>query len=169
MKPKVRALLNKYKWFWWGNAAGPYGVTGISDTAAFKSGVFMAIESKYEGGGHRLSARQIGYLNSISMEQGFAFVVNQHNLGHLEVFLKNFGLATAMVQQGKKVGPDRGGPMLDAIKALTDYPVSVEAYAKEKERNRAEVEDELGDDRPIRNGDSGDAGPAVLGSDEQGG
>lgn len=168
VKPKVRSLLNKYKWFWWGNAAGPYGVTGISDTSAFKAGVFMAIESKYEGGGHTLSARQIGFLNSISMEQGFAFVVNQNNLGHLETFLRNFGLAAAMVQRGKKVGPDKGGPMLEAIKALTDYPISVEAYAQEKVRLRNENDDEgvalhgPGDPNP---GDPGLGGDVESGDD----
>lgn len=169
VKPKVRALLNKYDWYWWANAAGPYGKTGLADTHAFKAGVFIAVESKWEGGGHKLSARQIGHLNSISAEAGFAFAVNQHNLPQLEIFLKNFAIAAAMVQKGEQVGSDKGGPMLDAIRALTDYPVSVEAYAQEKERKRAEVEDELDNHNPVHNSHSGDAGGPVLGSDEQGG
>lgn len=137
VKPKVRALLTKYQWFWWGNSSG-FGKTGISDTCAFKAGVFLAVESKF--GYNKATARQIGFLVSINTESGFAFVVNEKNIDQLEVFLKHFGEAAAMVQQGKKPGAETGGPLIDAIRALTDYPKTVEEFAEQQAAKRAKGE-----------------------------
>lgn len=126
VKPVVRRLLDKYHWFWWGHPASMFGKSGISDTLAIHNGVFLAIESKF--GGKKATAKQIGYLNSVTAEGGFGLVVNEKLLGELETFLDHFSRSTDIIAAQKKIGPEVGAPMLDALRALTAYPKSMEEY-----------------------------------------
>lgn len=134
VKPQVRDLLDKYEWFWWGHTASVFGKSGIADTMAFKTGIFMVVESKYDKS--KPNARQVGFLNSVRAEQGFAFVVNENTLDQFEVFLQNFAMAVALVQKGEQPPVEVGGPLLEAIRIMTDYPVSVEEFAAQKQEKR---------------------------------
>lgn len=158
VKPKVRKLLDRYGWFWWAQDAGPFGTNGKSDTAALKAGVFMAIESKFGNG--RATALQIGYLNSVAMEDGFAFIVNEQTLPQLEIFLKHFGQATDFVRKSKGKTPDAeiGGPLLDALKVLTDYPHDMNEYARRKAA-RKKLAAEEPEPEPEPEKENTDAGP----------
>jgi hypothetical protein len=135
VKPKVRKLFDKYGWFWWANEANGFGRSGKSDTCAFKNGVLIAAESKF--GTNGATALQIGFLNSICMESGFGVVVNEKNIGALEIFLKSFDHSASLVARGEKVGADVGGPMLDALKLLQDYPRDMHEFVAQK-RKRTE-------------------------------
>ena len=135
VKPKVRKMLDKYGWFWWANEANGFGRSGKSDTCAIKNGVFLAIESKF--GDNRATALQIGFLNSICVEGGFGLTVSEKTLPALDKFLGNFDRSTSLVARGEKVGADVGGPMLDALKLLQDYPRDMHEFAAQKrERTR---------------------------------
>lgn len=151
VKPEVREKLTRHGWFWWGHPSGfGFGKNGVSDTIAYKAGVLMVIESKFNVA--KPKALQIGFLNSIRAEGGFAFVVNEHNLFALEAFLENFHHSALAVQQGGKPSVEQGATMLDAIKLLTDYPTSIEAFAEEKEKKR----------RGKKNSDEIDPGPQPI-------
>ena len=78
VKAKVKKLLDQYKWFWFMPPANAYGRSGIADILALKAGVFLAIETKF--GSNKPTALQIGFLNSITAESGYGFVVNDQNL-----------------------------------------------------------------------------------------
>ena len=128
VKPKVRAILDRWGWFWWANPGSPFGKSGISDTCAIKSGVFLAIESKF--GSNTATALQIGFLNSINMENGFGLVVNEKTLVDLDIFLGMFDAATKLAGDDKVAPADIGGPMLDALKRLQDYPHDLDEFAR---------------------------------------
>jgi hypothetical protein len=138
VKPVVRRLLTKYGWFWWGHSAGVFGKSGISDTLALHTGVFLAIESKF--GRRRATAQQIGYLNSITAENGFGLVVNDKLLDQLEIFLDHFNRSTQTISEQKRIGADVGAPMLDALKALTAYPKTMEDYVASRHGLADEVD-----------------------------
>ena len=128
VKPKVRKLLDAYDWFWWNGKADAFGKSGISDILAVCPGVFMVVECKSIYTSHGKAgptAPQLGFLNTIKSCKHFAFVVNEANLWAFEQFLEMFKAANAYAAQGLKAPVEVGGPLLDAIKALTDYPEMV--------------------------------------------
>jgi hypothetical protein len=116
VKKKVKALLDKFGWFWWCPPANAYGRSGISDFHALKNGVFLAIETKF--GSNKPTAMQLGFLNSINAESAFAFVVNETNLDWLEAFLEDFGAQAELVAGEGKMANDAGARLVDAIRAL---------------------------------------------------
>ena len=118
VKDDVKALLDKWGWFWWMVPANGYGRAGISDFHALKDGVFMAIETKF--GSNKPTAPQIGFLNSIRQETGFAFVVSDRNITWLAAFLESFALSTDAQRRGEKVADEHGARMLDAIAELSN-------------------------------------------------
>ena len=128
VKPKVRAILDRWGWFWWANPGSPFGKSGISDTCAIKAGVMLCVESKF--GSNKATALQIGFLNSINMENGFGLVVNEKTLVDLDIFLGMFDAATKLAGDGKVAPADIGGPMLDALKRLQDYPRDLDEFAR---------------------------------------
>lgn len=148
VKPKVRKIFDKYGWFWWANEANGFGRSGKSDTCALKNGVFIAAESKF--GENRATALQIGFLNSVNMEHGFGLVVNETNLHAFDTFLSCFEKSASLVGQGHTVGAEIGGPMLDALKLLQDYPRDMNEFAAQKRertrRAKASLAGETSDD-----------------------
>jgi Holliday junction resolvase len=138
VKPKVRRLLTKYGWFWWGNPRfGPAGKSGVADICGIKDHVFLAVETKFGEGAP--TALQIGFLNSVTMEGGFGFKVDETNIDALETFLKHFQAAVNIVAAKHMPPPEIGGPLLDALKALTDYPKDLQEYAAQKEARRRRI------------------------------
>lgn len=137
VKRKVRTILTKWDWFWWGNAASQFSRSGISDISAVKTGIFMVIETKFNLANP--SQTQIGFLNSVAMNDGFAFVVNEKNVHWLEVFCARMAEATRKAAHGKVASADIGGPLLDAIKALTDFPRDIAEAMRYRERTMADL------------------------------
>lgn len=118
VKRAVKALLDKYDWFWFMPPANGYGSSGISDFIAVWSGTFMAIETKF--GSNKPTPLQIGFLNSIRAADGFAFVVNDKNIEWFEAFLDSFALATQNQRKSLEVPAEHGARMLNAIKELSN-------------------------------------------------
>jgi hypothetical protein len=114
----VKALLSKYEWFWFMPPANGYGKSGISDFIAVRHGSFLAIETKF--GSNKPTAMQIGFLNSIRANDGFAFVVNDKNLDWLEAFLESFEVSTQCVSKQMEVPPEHGARMLNALAELSN-------------------------------------------------
>jgi hypothetical protein len=119
VKAKVKKLLDHHKWFWFMPPSNAYGKSGISDLIALKAGVFLAIETKF--GSNKPTALQIGFLNSIRMEDGFGFVVNDKNWPWLAAFLESFAVAAEAQGQKKEVPEEHGARMINAIRELTAY------------------------------------------------
>ena len=121
VKKKVKALFDKWSWFWWCPPANGYGASGISDFHALKHHVFMVVETKF--GSNKPTALQKGFLNTIQSEGcgGYAFVVNDKNWPFLEGFLESFEIATQCQSRNEEVPAEHGARMLNAIKVLTDY------------------------------------------------
>lgn len=119
VKKKVKAILDKYHYFWFSPPASAYGKSGISDILAIAKGVFLAIETKF--GYNKPTALQIGFLNSIRAEDGYGFVVNERNIEFLEQFLESFEIAAAAQSRREEVPQEHGARMLNAIYMLTRY------------------------------------------------
>ncbi len=117
VKREVKKLLDQHDWFFWMPPANGFGKAGISDFNALKHGVFLAVETKF--GSNKPSPMQVGYLNSIRAEQGFAFVVNERNLAWLGIWLAAFARATEAASKQQMPTPEDGAAMLDAIRAMT--------------------------------------------------
>lgn len=118
VKKKVKALLNKHGWFWWMPPANGYGKAGTSDFHALRSGVFLAVETKF--GSNKPTALQRAFLESIKAEQALAFIVDDGNIGHFEAWLDAFDRATAAIGRDEKVVPEDGSIMMNAIAAMTE-------------------------------------------------
>lgn len=118
VKREVKKLLDEHKFFWWMTPANGFGVSGVSDILAFKSGVLIAIETKF--GSRKTTAQQRGFLNSIQAENGFAFVVNEKNLDWFAGFLRVFDATVVEQAKGNKPSPEQGAYLLNAIKAMTE-------------------------------------------------
>jgi hypothetical protein len=118
VKDDAKAILSKYEWFWFMPPSNAYGKSGISDFIALKAGTFLAIETKF--GSNKPTAQQVGFLNSIRANDGFAFVVNEKNLTWLDHFLESFDIATAAASMKEPVPPEHGARMLDCIRELSN-------------------------------------------------
>lgn len=118
VKKKVKVILSKFGWFWWMPPANGYGKAGISDFGAVKKGTFMVIETKF--GPKRPTPLQIGFMNSIRAEDGFAFVINDRNIDWLEAFLESFDVAVVAQSRGEEVPAEHGARMLNALAELSN-------------------------------------------------
>lgn len=123
VKRKVKALLEKFDWFYWMPPANAYGKSGISDFNAVRRGVFMAIETKF--GSNKPTAMQIGFLNSVRAEDCFGFVVSDRTIPWLEAFLESFELSTVAAIKGEKVVEEHGSRMMNAIYELSNKLLDV--------------------------------------------
>lgn len=119
VKKAAKKLLDKHSWFWWMPPASAYGKAGTSDIICLKQGMFMAIETKF--GSNKPTALQVGFLNSVRAEDGFAFVVNEKNVEWLEAFLGALDRSIAAQSRKEDVAPEDGAMMLNAIDALSKF------------------------------------------------
>lgn len=119
VKKRVKAIFDKHGYFWWSPPANAYGKSGISDIHGIKAGVFIVVETKF--GGNKATANQIGFLNSISAEAGYAFVVDETTVDYFDQFLESFAIATEAQSRGEEVPAEHGSRMLNAIYMLTRY------------------------------------------------
>ncbi len=119
VKKQVKKLLDQYNYFWFMPPSNAYGKAGISDIIALGQGVFLAIETKF--GSNKPTALQIGFLNSIRAEKGFAFVVNDKNIDWLEAWLAAFKRGADAISKQQMPADEDGAMMINAIRELTDY------------------------------------------------
>jgi hypothetical protein len=119
VKPQVRKLLDAYGWKWWQGGASVFGKSGISDTLAIKDGYFLAIESKY--GANKATHLQVGYLNDIGLEGGFAVVVNEENLDALDIVLLRLGYYAAARREGQDLDAGTDKVLIQAIQRLQGF------------------------------------------------
>ena len=117
VKASVRKLLEKHKYFWWMPPANGYGKVGISDFNALRSGVFLAVETKF--GGNKPTPAQRAYLESVTAEGGFGFVVDEKRIDAFTTWLEAFDRARDASVRKEKVAAEDGAAMLDAIRAMT--------------------------------------------------
>lgn len=118
VKREVKRLLDAHEWFWWCPPANAYGKSGIADFHMIRGGVFIAIETKF--GTNKPTAPQVGFLQSIQAESGFAFVVSDRNMEWFSQWLAAFDRAAKSVEQKAPVDDVDGAIMLNAIRALTE-------------------------------------------------
>lgn len=118
VKKKVKAILDKHQWFWCMPPANAYGKTGISDFLCWRRGAAMVIETKF--GSNKPTAMQIGFLNSIRAEDGFAFVVSDRNIDWFEAFMESFDIAVVAQSKKQEVPPEHGARMLNALAELSN-------------------------------------------------
>jgi len=117
VKKQVKKLLNQHNYFWWMPSANGFGTTGVSDFLAFRGGVLLAIETKFDT--NKPTTMQRAFLNSIRAETGFAFVVNEKRVTTLESFLGAFDRASKAASGGAKATPEDGAIMFNAIAEMT--------------------------------------------------
>lgn len=118
VKQRVKKLLDQHNYFWFMPPANGYGKAGISDILALRGGIFLAIETKF--GTNKPSPLQIGFLNSIGAEQGFAFVVSDRNISFFENWLTAFDKAVEAKMKNEELDPAYGAMMFNALKVLTE-------------------------------------------------
>ena len=121
VKDDVKAILDKHGWFWFMPPANAYGKSGISDFIAIRGPdqtIFMAIETKF--GTNKPTAMQIGFLNSVRAEGGFAFVVSDRNIKWFAAFMEAFDQSAMLVGAGEKVSEELGTEMMNAIFELSN-------------------------------------------------
>lgn len=118
VKKGVKAILDKHGWFWFMPPANGYGKSGISDIIAMRHGTFMAIETKF--GTNKPTPMQIGFLNSVRQEDGFAFVISDRNIDWFGAFMESFDAAVVEQSHGREVPPEHGARMLNAIAELSN-------------------------------------------------
>lgn len=118
VKKKVKALLDRHEWFWCMPPANAYGKSGISDFLVWRRGAFMAIETKF--GSNKPTAPQVGFLNSIRAEDGFAFVVSDRNIDWFQAFLESFDIAVVAQSKKEDVPAEHGARMVNAIAELSN-------------------------------------------------
>jgi hypothetical protein len=122
VKKEVKRLLETHGWFWWMPPANGFGRVGISDINALRDGVFLAVEAKF--GYNKPTPQQRAFLQSITSQSAFGFVVNEKTVGSLQVWLEAFDRARDCASQGTKVLDDDGAAMLNAIAVMTEMLVS---------------------------------------------
>ena len=136
VKPKVRKLLTKHGWFWWGSTANGFGQTGIADICAIKDGMFMAVETKF--GRNDPTPMQMAFIYSVRAGNHFGFIVRETTVDAFATFLEYLDRSIAVAAKGKIPDATIGGPMLDAIKAMSDTEVLNLARFKREAQRAAE-------------------------------
>jgi|688.fasta_scaffold2096265_1 hypothetical protein len=117
VKKHVKELLTTHKYFWWMPPANGFGKVGVSDFNALRSGVFLAVETKFAS--NKPTPQQKAYLQSIIMEDGFGFVVSEKTLSVFQQWLEAFDRAAQATADKKPVANEDGALMLDCIAKLT--------------------------------------------------
>ena len=116
VKKATKKLFDKHGWFWWMTPANGFGSSGVSDFCAIKDGVFLAAETKF--GANKPTAMQRAYLESINASSCFGFVVNDANIGWLEIFLEEFAASSIEVMKTQRVNNESGAKLIEAIRQL---------------------------------------------------
>ena len=85
VKTKAKKILEAYETYFFMPATGGYGRSGVPDIVGCYRGYFFAIECK--AGRGKTTALQDRELRNIRNAGGFAFVINESNVGQLRAWL----------------------------------------------------------------------------------
>lgn len=136
VKAPVKRLLTKHGWFWWSPPANQFGGSGISDIHAIRRGMFMVVETKYKD--NDPTPLQMAFINSVRAEDHFGFVVRETTTQAFSIFLANLNLSMEYSAKGIMPPQEVGGPLLDAIKLMSDTEILSRArFEKEVARQVA--------------------------------
>ena len=133
VKRRVKQIFETHGYFWWMPPMNGFGKTGVADFNAIKHGVFFAVETKFKN--NKPTHRQCAFLESITAEQGYGFLVNETNVEWLDVFLSSFARAIKAQQAQEKPTPEDGAAMLNAIREMTRYTAGPDAYRQGNEQS----------------------------------
>jgi Holliday junction resolvase len=86
VKKRVAELLKQHNAYYFFPAMGAFGRAGVPDIVGCYKGYFFAVECK--AGKGKPTALQERELDTIRKAGGKAFVINEHNLDLLEIYLK---------------------------------------------------------------------------------
>lgn len=117
VKRAVKKLLTAHGYFWWMPPANGYGKTGIADINALKSGVFVAVETKF--GGNTPTRPQRDFLRAVQAQSSFGFVVCEDRVAWLEAWLQAFDRAAEASARQQPPRVEDGATMLNAIAEMT--------------------------------------------------
>ena len=116
VKKAVKKLLSDRKWFWWMPPANGFGKPNV-DFNALRGGVFLALETKFQY--NTPTANQRGFLETISAEGGFGFVITEKTLDSFEAWLDAFDRAAMDASHERPVAVEDGATMLEAMRIMT--------------------------------------------------
>ena len=85
VKAKVRAILKKYRAYYFTPVGGGYGTSGVPDIVACYCGLFIGIECK--AGSNKPTDLQKHNLSLIRVNGGAGLVVNEENVNDVERLL----------------------------------------------------------------------------------
>lgn len=88
VKARVKKVLDEHKVYYFLPATGGYGRAGVPDIIACFNGQFIAIETK--AGKGKTTALQERELSRIKESGGTTFVINEENVGDLELYFDCF-------------------------------------------------------------------------------
>lgn len=128
VKAQVKKLLNDHGWFWWMPPMNGYGLTGVSDFNALRGGVFLAVETKFRY--NKPTMQQKSFLESITAESAFGFVVNETNIHWLKLWFEAFDRSVEAATKNQKPTDEDGALMLEAIRELTTLIVETQKPAR---------------------------------------
>ena len=87
VKKKVVDVIKKNGAYYFFPATGGYGRSGVPDIVGCYRGVFFAIECK--AGTNKPTALQEAEMNKIKQANGCVLVVNEDNIGDVEILLRD--------------------------------------------------------------------------------
>jgi hypothetical protein len=97
VKADVKKIFDHHGWWFWMPPANGMGVSNV-DFNALRSGVFMAVETKWSG--NKPTVGQVVYLRKTVANDGLAFVVDETTLQVFAAYMEAFDLAVAEQQRG---------------------------------------------------------------------
>ncbi len=115
VKKLVKEILDQYQWWWWMPAGSEYGKSNV-DFNALKTGVFVAIETKF--GANKITALQSAFLESVQSCDGFGFLVHEENIEWLRSFCAAFDRAATRSAKNEPEDEADGALLLNAIAAM---------------------------------------------------
>jgi Holliday junction resolvase len=85
VKTKAKKILDELGCYYFMPATGGYGASGVPDIIACYKGKFFGIECKANG--NKPTMLQIKHLTDILKAGGQSMVIDEHNVGMLELFI----------------------------------------------------------------------------------
>lgn len=116
VKTLIKRLLDFHGFFHWMPPANGFGMLGVHDHNAIKTGVFLTIEAKF--GTNKPTPMQRSFAAQIIANDAMAFCVTERNIDHFAMWLESFEVATRYQLEGKEIPAEHGSRMLNAMQVL---------------------------------------------------
>jgi len=117
VKRVVKRLLQQHAWKSRMPPSNMYGEGGLADFLCWRTGIFMAIETKF--GKNKPTINQKRFLNEVMIEGCFGFVVDDMNIAWFATWLTVFDRSIERVMNHQKEDPADAIELLNAVRALT--------------------------------------------------